>query len=54
MVWDITIVIVYMAMSASYVWLYARADLARRGSLAGVRDRDVGAGDGPRGAGQGA
>ncbi len=32
MIWDITIVIVYMALSATYVWLYARADLARRGS----------------------
>jgi molybdopterin-containing oxidoreductase family membrane subunit len=32
MIWDITIVLVYMALSASYVWLYARADLARRGS----------------------
>jgi molybdopterin-containing oxidoreductase family membrane subunit len=32
MIWDITIVIVYMAMSALYVWLYARADLAKRGS----------------------
>jgi molybdopterin-containing oxidoreductase family membrane subunit len=32
MIWDITIVMVYMAMSAFYVWLYARADLARRGS----------------------
>ncbi len=32
MVWDIAIVMVYMAMSAFYVWLYARADLARRGS----------------------
>jgi molybdopterin-containing oxidoreductase family membrane subunit len=32
MVWDISIVMVYMAMSAFYVWLYARADLARRGS----------------------
>lgn len=32
MVWDITIVVVYMTMSAFYVWLYARADLARRGS----------------------
>ena len=32
MVWDITIVTVYMAMSALYVWLYTRADLARRGS----------------------
>jgi molybdopterin-containing oxidoreductase family membrane subunit len=32
MVWDIAIVTLYMAMSAFYVWLYARADLARRGS----------------------
>ncbi len=32
MVWDIAIVMIYMGMSASYVWLYARADLARRGS----------------------
>jgi molybdopterin-containing oxidoreductase family membrane subunit len=32
MIWDITIVIIYMGMSATYVWLYARADLARRGS----------------------
>lgn len=32
MVWDIAIVMVYMALSAFYVWLYARADLARRGS----------------------
>ncbi len=32
MIWDISIVIVYMALSAFYVWLYARADLARRGS----------------------
>ena len=52
MVWDITIVIVYTVMSAFYVWLYTRADLARRGSLAGARDRDVGADDGPRGAGE--
>ncbi|MCJ7711457.1 MAG: polysulfide reductase NrfD, partial [Chloroflexi bacterium] len=32
MVWDIAIVMVYMGLSATYVWLYARADLARRGS----------------------
>ncbi len=32
MIWDITIVSVYMVMSAFYVWLYTRADLARRGS----------------------
>ncbi len=32
MIWDIMIIMVYMALSAFYVWLYARADLARRGS----------------------
>ena len=32
MIWDIAIVFVYMAMSAFYVWLYARADLSRQGS----------------------
>ena len=32
MVWDITIVIAYTVLSMSYVWLYTRADLARRGS----------------------
>ncbi|HEX7949685.1 MAG TPA: NrfD/PsrC family molybdoenzyme membrane anchor subunit [Candidatus Limnocylindrales bacterium] len=32
MVWDIAIVMAYMAMSTFYVWLYTRADLARRGS----------------------
>ncbi len=32
MVWDITIVVIYTALSATYVWLYSRADLARRGS----------------------
>ena len=41
MIWDITIVMVYMAMSAFYVWLYARADLARAGIMARLRDRDV-------------
>jgi molybdopterin-containing oxidoreductase family membrane subunit len=32
MIWDISIVIVYLALSAFYVWIYARADLVRRGS----------------------
>jgi dimethyl sulfoxide reductase membrane subunit len=32
MIWDIAIVTIYLAMSAFYVWLYMRADLARRGS----------------------
>jgi len=33
MVWDIAIVIVYTLLSGLYVWVYTRADLARRGSL---------------------
>ncbi len=45
MVWDITIVIVYTALSTIYVWLYARADLARRGSIlalgTGTSERDL-------------
>ena len=32
MVWDIAIVLTYTLLSLSYVWLYTRADLARRGS----------------------
>lgn len=32
MVWDIAIVIAYTLLSMSYVWLYTRADLARRRS----------------------
>jgi molybdopterin-containing oxidoreductase family membrane subunit len=37
MVWDIAIVVIYMAMSTFYVWLYTRADLARRGSWLALR-----------------
>jgi molybdopterin-containing oxidoreductase family membrane subunit len=33
LVWDLTIVTVYFLISATYVWVYTRADLARRGSL---------------------
>ncbi len=45
MVWDITIVVVYTLLSALYVWLYTRADLARRGSRlalgTGVTEREL-------------
>lgn len=45
MVWDITIVLIYTAMSMTYVWLYARADLARRGSIlafgTGTSEREI-------------
>ena len=33
LIWDFTIVTVYFLLSAAYVWVYTRADLARRGSL---------------------
>jgi dimethyl sulfoxide reductase membrane subunit len=32
LVWDMSIVAVYLLISVSYVWLYSRADLARAGS----------------------
>jgi molybdopterin-containing oxidoreductase family membrane subunit len=32
MIWDFIIVSVYFVISATYVWVYTRADLARRGS----------------------
>ena len=32
MIWDLTIVTIYFAISATYVWVYTRADLAARGS----------------------
>lgn len=45
LVWDIAIVLIYTALSMSYVWLYARADLARRGSIlafgTGVSERAI-------------
>ncbi len=41
MVWDITIVTVYFALSATYVWLYVRADLARAGSRLALGTSDT-------------
>lgn len=32
LIWDLTIVTIYFVISATYVWVYTRADLARRGS----------------------
>ena len=32
LIWDLTIVTVYFLISATYVWVYTRADLAARGS----------------------
>ncbi len=32
MIWDITVVLIYLVLSLVYVWLYTRRDLAARGS----------------------
>ncbi len=32
MIWDIAVIAIYLVLSATYVWLYTRRDLARRGS----------------------
>ena len=32
MIWDITVILIYLVLSLVYVWLYTRRDLAARGS----------------------
>jgi dimethyl sulfoxide reductase membrane subunit len=32
MIWDITIILIYLVLSLAYLWLYTRRDLAARGS----------------------
>ena len=41
MVWDFTIVAAYFVLSAAYVWLYTRADLAASGSPLALGTRDT-------------
>ncbi|HEX6128001.1 MAG TPA: NrfD/PsrC family molybdoenzyme membrane anchor subunit [Candidatus Limnocylindria bacterium] len=41
MVWDFTIVAAYFVLSAAYVWLYTRADLAATGSPLALGTRDT-------------
>ena len=43
MIWDITIIVVYLVLSLLYVWLYMRRDLAARGSRLALGTRDVSA-----------
>jgi dimethyl sulfoxide reductase membrane subunit len=40
MIWDITVITIYLILSLLYVWLYTRRDLAARGSVLalGVKD----------------
>ena len=39
LIWDLTIVTVYFLISATYVWVYTRADLARARQPARARHR---------------
>lgn len=43
LVWDITIISIYLVLSLAYLWLYTRRDLAERGSWMALGTRDVGA-----------
>lgn len=45
MIWDITVILIYLFLSLLYVWLYTRRDLAGRGSwlALGTKDTSVGA-----------
>jgi molybdopterin-containing oxidoreductase family membrane subunit len=43
MIWDITIIVVYLVLSLLYVWLYMRRDLAARGSRLALGTRDTSA-----------
>lgn len=41
MIWDITIILVYLVLSLAYLWLYTRRDLAERGSWMALGTKDT-------------
>ena len=43
MIWDITIIFVYLVLSLLYLWLYTRRDLAQRGSWMALGTKDTSA-----------
>jgi molybdopterin-containing oxidoreductase family membrane subunit len=43
MIWDITIIFVYLVLSLLYLWLYTRRDLAERGSWMALGTKDTSA-----------
>jgi molybdopterin-containing oxidoreductase family membrane subunit len=43
MIWDITVILVYLVLSLLYVWLYTRRDLAARGSWLALGTRNTSA-----------
>ena len=43
MIWDITVILIYLVLSLIYVWLYTRRDLAGRGSWLALGTTDTSA-----------
>ena len=43
MIWDLTVIVIYLVLSLLYVWLYTRRDLAARGSWLALGTKDTGA-----------
>ena len=43
MIWDITVILIYLVLSLLYCWLYMRRDLAARGSWLALGTKDTGA-----------
>ena len=42
MIWDVTVIFIYLVMSLLYLWLYTRRDLAARGSWMALGTKDTG------------
>jgi len=42
MIWDLTVILIYLVLSLLYLWLYTRRDLAARGSWLALGTKDTG------------
>jgi molybdopterin-containing oxidoreductase family membrane subunit len=42
MIWDLTVILIYLVLSLLYMWLYMRRDLAARGSWLALGAKDTG------------
>ena len=42
MIWDVTVILIYLVLSLLYVWLYMRRDLAAQGSWLALGTKDTG------------
>ena len=43
MIWDVTVIVIYLVLSLLYIWLYMRRDLADRGSWMALGTKDTSA-----------